>query len=44
MRAMLGQADDLNTITSELFGHERGRSRVLFPRDGVWSSMQTAER
>jgi transcriptional regulator with GAF, ATPase, and Fis domain len=24
VRAMLGQADDLNTITSELFGHERG--------------------
>ena len=24
VRAMLGQADDLNTITSELFGHEQG--------------------
>ncbi|HYV47052.1 MAG TPA: sigma 54-interacting transcriptional regulator [Myxococcaceae bacterium] len=24
VRAMLGGADDLNTITSELFGHERG--------------------
>lgn len=24
VRAMLGVADDLNTITSELFGHERG--------------------
>ncbi len=24
VRATLGQADDLNTITSELFGHERG--------------------
>jgi len=24
VRALLGQADDLNTITSELFGHERG--------------------
>lgn len=24
MRATLGGSDDLNTITSELFGHERG--------------------
>jgi DNA-binding NtrC family response regulator len=24
VRAVLGQSDDLNTITSELFGHERG--------------------
>jgi transcriptional regulator with GAF, ATPase, and Fis domain len=26
VRAMLGSADDLNTITSELFGHEKGSS------------------
>lgn len=36
VRAMLGAADDLNTITSELFGHERGSfSGALAQRTGV---------
>lgn len=36
VRAMLGQADDLNTITSELFGHERGSfSGALAARTGL---------
>jgi DNA-binding NtrC family response regulator len=36
VRAMLGQADDLNTITSELFGHERGAfSGAVAKRKGL---------
>ncbi len=36
VRAMLGAADDLNTITSELFGHERGSfSGALAQRTGL---------
>jgi DNA-binding NtrC family response regulator len=36
VRAMLGQADDLNTITSELFGHERGAfSGAIAKRKGL---------
>ena len=36
VRATLGQADDLNTITSELFGHERGAfSGAVSKRKGL---------
>ena len=36
VRAMLGASDDLNTITSELFGHERGAfSGALARRRGL---------
>lgn len=36
VRAMLGASDDLNTITSELFGHERGAfSGAISKRVGV---------
>jgi DNA-binding NtrC family response regulator len=36
VRAVLGSSDDLNTITSELFGHERGSySGALTKRTGV---------
>lgn len=36
VRATLGHADDLNTITSELFGHERGSfSGALGKRSGL---------
>ncbi|MGB5696921.1 MAG: sigma 54-interacting transcriptional regulator [Polyangiales bacterium] len=36
VRAMLGQADDLNTIASELFGHERGAfSGAVAKRKGL---------
>jgi DNA-binding NtrC family response regulator len=36
VRAMLGRADDLNTITSELFGHERGAfSGAVSKRKGL---------
>jgi transcriptional regulator with GAF, ATPase, and Fis domain len=38
VRAMLGAADDLNTITSELFGHEKGSfSGALAARAGLVS-------
>jgi transcriptional regulator with GAF, ATPase, and Fis domain len=38
VRAMLGAADDLNTITSELFGHEKGSfSGALAQRAGLVS-------
>jgi transcriptional regulator with GAF, ATPase, and Fis domain len=38
VRAMLGAADDLNTITSELFGHEKGSfSGALATRAGLVS-------
>jgi DNA-binding NtrC family response regulator len=36
VRAVLGQADELNTITSELFGHERGSfSGAVAARTGL---------
>jgi len=36
VRATLGMADDLNTITSELFGHERGSfSGAVSKREGL---------
>jgi len=36
VRAMLGSADDLNTITSELFGHEKGSfSGAVTARTGL---------
>lgn len=36
VRAVLGASDDLNTITSELFGHERGAfSGATFKRRGL---------